>query len=87
MKKRYQLYLEKDSVELLDRVAELTEKTRSEIVREGVDNMAAELNNKIRELKSSQENIETELQKMIGAASFKPKMRARNLDSIYETIK
>lgn len=81
------MYLEKESVEILDSVAELTDKTRSEIVREVVDNIAKELKTKMGGVKSVQKDTDKVLQEMVGAASFKPKIRARDLDSIYEATK
>lgn len=49
--------------------------------------MAKELKTRIKGVKSVQEDADKVIQKMIGAASFKPKIRARDLDSIYETTK
>lgn len=83
--KRYQVYLNPQSVNTIDESTELIGLTRSRIIREAVDAAASRIGNFLALVKPRTNNYDW-LDKMIGAINIKNKKTVKlseNVDEIY----
>jgi hypothetical protein len=83
--KRYQVYLNPQSVAVLDEISGLADFTRSELIREAVDAAAGRIGNLLALINIPPQNY-TELDKIVGAIDVKEekgKKLSENVDEIY----
>jgi len=84
--KRYQIYLNPHSVGILDEVASVSEVTRSELIREAVDAVAARVGVLLSHLKAPDKDSYKWLRELTGTFEVEGKKQvnlSENIDEIY----
>ncbi|OGF99901.1 hypothetical protein A3D78_02190 [Candidatus Gottesmanbacteria bacterium RIFCSPHIGHO2_02_FULL_39_14] len=82
--KRYQLYLDPRSVKVIDEVTEISDFTRSQLIRETIDAAATRLGNILAAIKPVRSREYSMWEKMIGAIKIKGKKKVNLSESIDE---
>lgn len=84
--KRYQVYLNPQSVSVLDEVSEISSLTRSKLIKEVVEAAAARIGNLLAVIKPPKMRSYSQWDKMIGSIKVKDKKTvniSENIDEIY----
>ena len=84
--KRYQVYLNQHSVNILDELAEISDFNRSQIMREAIDAITMRFTNILAALKPPSKQDYRWLDDMVGAIKIKGKKEvhiSENIDEIY----
>ncbi|MBI4067244.1 hypothetical protein HY407_02580 [Candidatus Gottesmanbacteria bacterium] len=84
--KRYQVYLNSQSVNILDEATEISQFTRAQLIREAIDGAASRLGNILAGLKPPKARDYDWLNKLVGSIKIRGKKKtniSQNVDEIY----
>ena len=84
--RRYQVYLDPHSVNILDEAAEMSPFSRSQLIREAIDAVSARFSNLLAAFKPPKFRDYKWLDRMVGSIKIKGKKTVRiseNIDEIY----
>mgnify|MGYP001562360566 CR=1 FL=1 len=82
--KRYQVYLNPQSVHILDEVTHITPISRSELIRAAIDGAASQVGNLLAVIKPNGSRDYSWLDKIVGATTVKGKKRVKISEKIDE---